>query len=151
MKRLISLALLMILLSTLPLNTLAAERYDEQMTTYFEDGSYLVETIEEHEMRASGTKSGSKTKTFYDSNSEIKWKTVLNGTFTYSGTSSTCTSSNCNVTIYSSEWYTVSKSATKSGNTANASVTMGEKLLGVTVRKVSTNLSLSCDANGNLS
>lgn len=54
MKRLISLALLMILLVTLPLNTLAAERYDEQMTTYFEDGSYLVETIEEHEMRASG-------------------------------------------------------------------------------------------------
>ena len=56
-----------------------------------------------------------------------------------------------NVTIYDSSWYTVSKSASKSGNTATGSVIMGDTANGVTVKRVPVSLTLTCDANGNLS
>ena len=101
--------------------------------------------------RSSGTKSGRATYNYYDSNGARGWTAVLNGTFTYTGSSATCTASNCNITIYDSAWYTVSKSASKSGNSATAAVTMGKKLLGVTVTRVPVDLILTCDANGNLS
>lgn len=57
----------------------------------------------------------------------------------------------CDVTILSSTWYVVSKSATKGGNTAKATVTMGRKLVGVTIDKETYNITLTCDKNGNVS
>lgn len=150
MKRYISMLVLAVFLITaLPVRGKAIEQ--EVNVRYFEDGSYIVETIEVVEGRASGAKTGTKSQTYYGSAGDSEWKATLTGTFTYTGSSATCTSSSVNVTIYDSAWYVVSKSASKSGNTANASVTMGEKLLGVTVTKVPTSLSLKCDANGNLS
>lgn len=149
MKRIISLFVLsLFLIALFPLNTFAVE---EKIVSYFDDGSYIVERIYTASSRASGTKTGLKEHTYYDGNGNADWTATLSGTFTYTGNSSTCTAASCNVTIYDSAWYVVSKSASKSGNTANASVTMGEKLLGVTVTKVPTSLSLKCDANGNLS
>ena len=128
-----------------------AEETNEQETIIFEDGSYMTETIIEISARASGTKTGSKVKRYYDADGNLEWTATLTGTFTYTGSGSTCTASSCSITVSNSAWYTVSKSATKSGNTANATVVMGKKVLGVTVTKVSANVSLSCDANGNLS
>lgn len=62
MKRLLAFALSVLLFALIPLNAFAAENIDENTTViYFDDGSYLVETIQVREMRASGTKSGSKT------------------------------------------------------------------------------------------
>ena len=152
MKRFLIIVIMAILICTFPVNTMALTMDEDQTNVYyFEDGSYLKESIQVYEMRASGTKTGSKTQSYYDSNGNLDWKAVLTGTFTYTGASSECTSSICNVTIYDSEWYTVSKSATKSGNTASASVTMGQKLLGVTISKKTTTINLACDANGNLS
>ena len=87
----------------------------------------------------------------YNSADELLWKAVLTGTFTYNGTSATCTASSCNVIIYDSDWHEISKSATKSSNTASASVTMGRKFLGITIDKETFYLSLSCDKNGVLS
>lgn len=46
---------------------------------------------------------------------------------------------------------TISKNTTRGGNTATGSATIGEKVGGVTVMKIPVNLTLSCDANGNLS
>lgn len=150
MKRVISLlALAGMLVSIFTVNCFAAE--SETTVTYFEDGSYIIDTIEISGARASGSISGSKTRSYYDENGNLDWKAVLNGSFSYTGSSATCTSSSVNVTVYDSSWYTVSKSASKSGNTANASVTMGRKVLGVTVEQKSISISLSCDKNGNLS
>lgn len=39
----------------------------------------------------------------------------------------------------------------KSGNTATADLVMGRKFLGITVQKETLNMTLTCDANGNLS
>lgn len=150
MRKTISCLLLIIMIAhLLAVNCFANE--SEMNIIYFEDGSYIVDTIEITGARASGSISGSRTRSYYDDNGNLDWKAVLNGSFSYTGSSATCTSSSVNVTVYDSSWYTISKSATKSGNTASASVTMGCKLLGITTNRITVTPTLSCDANGNLS
>lgn len=152
MKRIICVVLsVALLISVVALPCFATGTEESVNITYFEDGSYLVERVVDSQSRVSGTKSGAKEATYYGSSGTAAWKAVLYGTFSYTGSSSTCTASSISVTIYDSSWYTISKSAGKSGNTASGSVTMGYKTLGVTVNEVSKNLSLKCDANGNLS
>lgn len=133
----------------LPIPGNATERPLE--TVYYDDGSYMTVEIITNMARTTWSVTGSKQYTYYDGNSVSQWKAVLTGTFTYDGSSSNCTSSNVDVTIYDSSWYVISQFASKTGNKANASVTMGEKLVGGTVTRVPVNLSLECDANGNLS
>ena len=150
MKRIVASFLSILMLLPMLMLGISAEGYDANVI-YFDDGSHIVITIEEFGLRSSGTKSGRATYNYYDSDGVLEWKAVLNGTFTYNGSSATCTASTCNVTTYDSAWYTVSKSSGKSGNSATAAVTMGKKLLGVTITKVPVDMILSCDANGNLS
>lgn len=150
MKRVLPIFLVLtIAIFVFPMYANAAEK--ENNVVYFDDGSYMTAEVITNRMRASGSVTGNKIKTYYDSEGNTKWKAVLTGSFTYTGSSATCTSASIDVTIYDSNWYVVSKSASKSGNTASASVTMGKKVADVTVSKVSANLTLSCDANGNLS
>lgn len=150
MKRLLSVVLLALLfVGLIPFSTNA--KSDDVEITYFQDGSYLVTEIVRNTARASGTVSGSKPSTYYNNSGVAQWKAVLNGTFSISSSGATCTSASMNVTIYDSSWHTVSKSATKSGNMANGSATIGRKVGGVTVASIPVNLTLSCDKNGNLS
>lgn len=148
MKRILAFILVVTLaFSVFPMAGLAAE----VERIYLEDGSYFLITIVEWDSRASGTKTASKTYTYNSSSGVALWKAVLKGTFVYTGTSSTCTASSCDVTILDSDWYVVSNTAGKSGNSATAELTMGHKLLGITVNKKTANLALTCDENGNLS
>ena len=87
---------------------------------------------------------------YYNSDGISKWNAVLTGSFSYNGSSATCSSSSVDVTIFDSNWYVISKSASKSGNTASASVTMGCSYDGI-MTTIPANLSLKCDKNGNLS
>lgn len=150
MKRsVISLVLIFtLLLSVFPLHAFAAEN-DSIIT--FDDGSYIKVELIESSARATNSKSGQKVYNYYDADSNLDWKAVLTANFTYTGSTSTCTSASCSVTIYDSDWYQVSKSTSRSGNTATTQLTMGHKVLGVTISKPSYTLTLSCDANGNLS
>lgn len=118
---------------------------------YADDGSYMVESITYLDSRASGTISGNKNTKYYDENGALQWTVTVTGTFSYNGSSATCTASSCSVSISNSEWYTISKSASKSGSSATGSATMGKKVLGTTISKVSSSVTLTCDANGNLS
>lgn len=138
-----------LLLCMIPIRGNAVENQME--TIYFEDGSYMTVEVITKGTRASGSTSGSKPYTYYDSDGSAQWKATLSGSFSYIDSSATCTSSSVDVTIYNSSWYVSSKSASKSGNTASASVTMGKKMAGVTVMTKTLSLSLSCDKNGNLS
>ena len=148
MKRIVSwILVLTLVLSVVPFCAYATDFNVIKL----DDDSYFIIEIEEIDLRASGTKSGKKTYTYNSSSGTALWKAVLNGTFTYTGSSATCTASSCDVTIYDSAWYVVSKSATKNANSATASVTMGQKILGVTTSKKTASLKLTCDANGNLS
>lgn len=130
-----------------PINAFAKE----SQTIYFENGDYaLIETIT-YETRVSGSKKGSKKYTYYNSDSIKQWEAVLTGSFTYTGSSSSCTSSSMDVTIYSSRCYLISKHAGKSENQARGSATVGIKMAGGNVGESSTELVLSCDVNGTLS
>ena len=150
MKRILSILLtLTIAMCVFPMYANATGKEDNVLS--FDDGSYMTVEVITNGLRASGTVTGNKINTFYDSEGNTKWKAVLTGSFTYTGSSATCTTASVDVTIYDSNWYVISKSASKSGNTASASVTMGRKAAGVTLSKVNADLSLSCDANGNLS
>lgn len=152
MKRFICCALLVCMLfSMLPLTAYAAEvPIENEEVIYFEDGSFLTVTVRTRNTRSSGSVSGDKVYSF-DTGSGVKWEAVLSGSFTYTGSSAKCTSSSVSVSVYDSAWYTVSKSASKSGSSATGSVTMGRKAGGVTVDKVPISLKLTCDSNGNLS
>ena len=154
MKRIAVLLLAVtVVLLLLPANAYAVSPAQEGGITeiqQFADGSYLVITIQTIETYASGTKSGTATYTYYSASNEILWIAVLTGTFTYNGTTATCTASSCNVTVYSNNWYVISKSASHSANTATGTVTMGYKFLGVTIMRETYDLSLSCDPNGNI-
>lgn len=150
MKRMISgILILALVLSVLPLDCFATDT--ETVVKRYADGSYMTETLSVQTARASGSKTGTKTRSYYNADDTLAWQVVLTGKFTYTGSTATCTSSSVSTNIYESGWYTVSKSATKSGNSANGTAVIGEKVLGVTLGKVQVDLTLSCDANGNLS
>lgn len=101
--------------------------------------------------RATNTKTGTRVITSKNADGTIDWKAVLTGTFTYNGTTATCTTSSVTVTVYASNWYEVSKTAGKSGASATGSVTMGRKVLGITVAKETYDMTLTCSSNGTLS
>lgn len=115
------------------------------------DGSYTTVEVFYQGTRNSKTVTGSKVSSHYSSNGSLVWKATLTGRFTYTGSGATCTSSSASVEIYDSSWYTMSKSSSKSGDTAYAQITMGQKLAGVTVQKISADMNLTCSADGKLS
>ncbi len=150
MKRKISILLLLVMIfSMVPFRAKAEQSHED--IVFLEDGSYIVTSILEVQSRVTGSKGGSKTSTYYANDGTLQWQATLTASFSYNGTSATCTTSNCSVTVHNSEWYTVSKNASKSGNTAMTTVTMGRKVLGITVDKDTIDIALSCDKNGNLS
>ena len=152
MKRLLkSLIPFIIILSIVPMSAFAANTSQTENVIYFEDGSYLTIELTVANTRALDLITGSKTYVYRNSNSVEQWRAVLTGTFSYNGSSATCSVSTCDVTITNTNWYVISKTATKSGNVARCSLTMGLKQLGVTVDEYSTTIKLTCDARGNLS
>ena len=149
MKRVICFAVITVMMfGMFPVYTTAAET--DMKTDYFDDGSYMTIELITHGSRASGSVTGSKKSTYYGGDGSTAWVATLTGTFSYTGSSATCTSSNMDITIYVSAWYTISKSATKSSNTANGNATVGLKNAGITVSRVPVTLTIACDANGNL-
>lgn len=143
--------ILAVFLSAFPFQA-AASSADGETTVLSGDGWHIVVTITEIATRATQQKTASKEfKYIKDSDGTVLWTITLTGTFTYTGTSSSCTNAAYSVTSYSSSWYEVSGSASKSGNTASCTVTMGRKFLGITVEKPNFTLTLTCDKNGNLS
>lgn len=124
---------------------------DDVHFVYQDNGDYLV--IETHtlETREVGSRTEGKTYTYYNSLDVAEWVMTLTGSFTYDGTTSACTSSECTVTIFDdSGWELISKSATKSGNTAYAEATFAMKVLGITVSRPTYNITITCDKDGNV-
>lgn len=146
-----AISLTLILALVLSFHAFAATAEDNDDIIYFDDGSYIVIEISSIDTRASSIKRGSKTYTYKGNDGIEEWRAVLYGTFTYTGSSATCTASSCSVSITDTDWYEVSKTVSKSGASAIVDLTMGRKLLGITVKKQAVNITLTCDANGNLS
>lgn len=150
-KKLISLLMACLLvLCLLPVQVLADTV--KETVTYYKDGSYAVTTVEKTRIaRAPGSVSGTRDRNYYSDGNVLQWKAVLDATFTYNGSSATCTRVNSlNVTVYDSSWSVGSKSTSRSGNTAYGYLTMERRIAGGT-QGVPVTLTLTCDRNGNLS
>lgn len=151
-KRAISVLLVLIsLVGILPLSVCAANEVEHADIIRFEDGIYIEILTETSSARAANTVSGSKTYTCHGSDGSVLWVAKLSATFAYAGAAYTCTTANCNVTIYDSHWYEISNTTTRSSNNAVTNLTMGRKYLGVTVERPQYTIKLTCDINGNLS
>lgn len=157
MKKIVAvLAIVTLFLCVLPVQTLATENEVNRDVTYYADGSYSVVTIAEGEQskvsaRATTYRDGTKVYTHYSSSGTVEWRATMRATFTYTGSSATCTSvDNLSVNIYDSSWSLASKSTRRSGNTAYGDVVMERSIIGGT-QGVPVTLTLSCDKNGNLS
>lgn len=150
MKRAVSILMLVFFLfGALPMAG-AAEAVSEERIE-LGDGYYLIAETFQSGVRASKSVSGSKPYTCYDGAGTALWKVTLYGTFTYTGSSATCTASSISTTIYENSWSTGSKSASKSGSKATGSATMKQTKNGLTAKSVPVSLSLSCSASGTLS
>lgn len=158
MKKIIIYAMLVVMVfSTMSFNVSAnstdANEATTSTVTYFEDGSYLVTTISEDSSstRATNTKSGSKTTTYYSATDEALWKATLKGTFSYTGSSATCTAASETHTVYDSSWKITSATATKSSNKAIGDIVSKRYFIGIPTATVEKTITITCSASGTLS
>ena len=79
MKRFLCLGMLIVLFITMiPINAFAAqESVNNDEVIYFDDGSYVAISLSDTGSRATASKSGSKTYTYYSSSGVAQWKAVL--------------------------------------------------------------------------
>ena len=149
MKRIATLVILALLVfSMLPFSTFAAKdnsNYDEII--YLDNGDYITVEISQTASRATTVKN-SKTYTYRNNSGDELWRAVLSGTFTYNGSTATCTASSCDVTISNSAWSVSSKTVGKSGGTATTELTMVKKFIGITIDTETLSMSLTCSPTG---
>jgi len=154
MKKLFAILLALVLLSCSVLCTSAQEETPISGTKttieYLENGDYIETVIEWEESTTRVTIPGTKTANYKNSSGTILWSLKVTGTFSYNGTTCTCTSARHTATSYVSYVTIKSASASRSGNKATAYGTATITLDGVT-RDVSLSVTLSCSANGVLS
>lgn len=156
MKKLMRLCLLFI--AVLALCTSIANAQDSPQikrvyTTYYEiyeDGSYSIISIEEIVTSQTGsraTKTGTKSRQYYNANGVLQLTVYVKGTFSYNGTTATATDAMYSYSIANTSWTFISGSASCSGATATATCTF---------RNTPTNyktlsVSLTCSPTGVLS
>lgn len=158
MKKIVSVVMLVVL-CVLPFSCTSyalPHEASNAYTEYFDDGSYAVITIVSNEevgipKATAQTKSGSKSYDYYDSNNVKLWQLVLNGTFTYNGSTSSCTSSSVSYSIYDNAWRVTSAVASKSGNRAIGDFTVKRYFGFIPTKTVTKQLVLTCSASGVLS
>lgn len=151
-KRVISVLLILIsLIGILPLHAFAADQVQPVDIIPLEDGSYIVVSVETSPARIANTVSGSKLFTCYGEDDTVLWVATLSATFAYSGAWYTCTTANCDITIYSNHWHETANSVRRSSNHAYADFTMKRIVLGITAETIERTMVLTCNSNGTLS
>lgn len=154
MTRLLSLAVLAALLLCLSVPALAAGAPGGVQRIDLEDGGYILV-----EFAVDGTSSRGEVQTIYghkyyygyNQSGTPVWRMTLNGVFVCDGYTSSCTGASLSFLAYDSGYYQISGNAYPSGSAAVADFTVGFRVLGITVSTSNHHMSLSCDANGNLS
>lgn len=148
MKKLL-LGLTLVLMLILPTNINALE--ENYNTTYYENGYYYEISISVTNSVARSAKEGSKTIYCKNSAGKTLWSLTVKGTFTYNGSTSSCTSASASTSITDATWKITNKSSSKSGNTAKATATAICYLNGNPINSATKTVSLKCSASGKLS
>ncbi|MCR4717074.1 MAG: hypothetical protein K5656_07830 [Lachnospiraceae bacterium] len=124
------------------------------------DDLYCVTTIVSNDIsseiffpnqtKATNAKSGSKTVEYKNSKGKTLWYVKVSGSYTYNGSSASCTSASVYATSNDSNWNISNKKSHKSSNTAYASATGTLKQQGITIQTINKSVSLSCSKDGKL-
>ena len=139
---------------------------------YLDDGSYLVEVINDgvdNEKEEGifmklwgflkklidffrGRKSVSKTKylNYYSSDNELLWTARLEGDFIYTKSSAECVASRFGIDIADRDWRLISSGCDKKEDTAMASFSVRQYKLSVPLKTIEKTLTLTCDTKGNV-
>lgn len=125
---------------------IVTDRYIE----YFEDGSYIVTELRESTITTFATKTVNQSKAShsYDSNNKKEWTVILNATFSYTGSSATCTKATVSYNIYNDAWKVTSSVASKSGNKATGTFTIKKYVLNVPIKSINRTLTITCSNTG---
>ena len=98
------------------------------------------------------SKSGYKEYISRNAAGELLWTFKVTGVFkVVEGSSVYCTSASHSYSIVNNNWNFVSGSSYKSGNKASGNAEFNRKVLGIVVETDTCTVTLTCDANGNLS
>lgn len=162
MKKLLSACIVSILFFTSTFSISANETTMPPAQSYsyveevYADGSYWAITIEEISSssltRATQTKQASKTNKYVDANGKVLWSVTVTGTFTYNGSSATCTKSAVSTLDASVNWTVTNEKAWKLGATAYASAQGNEiYVAGIVFRTINKQVALTCSPTGKLS
>ena len=151
----IFISLLLTFIIFIPINNVSAlEKNNEYSTFEYESTDNYYETIITYDnqlARAVNSVSGHKTITCKNSAGKTLWSLTVKGSFTYNGSTSNCTSASVSTSVVDSNWKIASKSSSKSGNTAKATVTAHCYLNGNIIDRQTKNATLKCSVNGKLS
>ena len=117
----------------------------------FDDGSQLLEGLPVVTVETRGSVTAHKPYYHRNSSGAVLWTATVTGTFTYNGSTSSCTNATYGTQINNTAWSEQSGSAYPSGNSAIADVVMMRKILFIVLETVPVTITLTCDKNGNLS
>ena len=156
MKKLTSSLLILALVLAFAMPAFATSSSTSTYTEYYTDGSYAKIVITEDSSsskatKATQTKSGTKGWIFYNANGVQLWKVQITGTFSYTGSTSTCTNVTKATFLYDNAWKVTAESCSKSGNKAMGSFTVKRYALLIPVQTENVSITLTCSANGTLS
>lgn len=123
----------------------------ETTVEVLDNGDYIKTYITYYDTNTrAATKSGSKTSEYVNSDGEVMWSVTVHGTFTYNGTTSSCTSASHSTTAPGDNWSIKSSSSSKSGYCASATATATHKQI-FTSKDYTRTVNLYCSPYGILS
>ncbi len=146
----------LILIFSIPTNALVINNTDTKTTIEkLENGDYIetiIESVDKPGILPMGNNTITKTKTknYRNNSGTVLWSVSVTGTFSYNGTTSTCTSCSKKTTSPGSNWSIKSSSVSKSGNSATAKATATYKTATVT-KDYSMSVTIKCSADGKIS
>lgn len=152
MKRVLSFFILFCFLFNICSLFCSADNKNMNDIEYFEDGSYAITSIIVNHSLLSASNSITRTKKyeFFDSTNQLCWAAFLTASFTYNGTTSSCTSVSKATTNYNSSWRCTASSCFKSGATATGNFTFKHYVLGIPNKTINKTLTLTCSPNGTI-
>ncbi|HIY64423.1 MAG TPA: hypothetical protein H9730_13370 [Candidatus Mediterraneibacter stercoripullorum] len=141
------------------LNLIQPVKAQESITEieYLSDGSYYLTEIQEDSVPSIGLLAANKTRTasattkYCSASGNTLWYVKVTATFTYNGSTSSCTSASATAGSYSSAWKISGKSASRSGNKGKATATATQYVNSKPASSRTRTVTLTCDKDGNLS
>lgn len=146
MKKAISLLTAVLLVFCMALPVMASDPSEETVLT-FEDGSYLVVTLDTAPLTRTTSPVAAKTYSYYDVDDERKWDYTLMTQFSYNGSTSEALDTRVSVSIYDRAW-----SLAENNDYCQGPYAIGEAVFEHSSGEtVPITVTIYCDKNGNIS